>query len=76
MQIKLYNNTTNTPQEEQIIKARYAKDTDCVLIHCDSDIVTLGVMLKVLQDKFDEAVDSLSPEIAQDLKIAIERAVA
>lgn len=76
MKLDVIGKPTVTPTGEQTLTVRYCLKHEYTIIDCNTDIVTLGIAVQVLQQKYNEALESLNnPILAKNISETIERAV-
>lgn len=62
----------NGPQK---LTASFNPSTGVHTVHCDVDIVTLGITLNVLKREFDECLAGLEPSLAERIRKTTEEVV-
>lgn len=60
---------------KQNINVSHLPNTDITTIICHADVVTVGIAIRVLSQKFEEAIEQLPEGDIHTLQVAIEEAV-
>jgi len=67
--------TIKASGDMQSITVRYNPDKDYTIIHCDVDVVTLGIAMNVLKNLYNEALQKVDAKTANEIMTITERAV-